>query len=129
MKIVPWSIVAALSFSFLECIFIHPGHLNQGRIKESPFKNKLFDLMKNQTIKLTKLTIRYRYLTICLGLLIFLLTGYVNVPKIKFKLFPFFIYPTYNFTRIPHNKRKIWNIICNYSTRTNHCILSNGIST
>ncbi|MDC0254853.1 efflux RND transporter permease subunit [Bacteriovoracales bacterium] len=88
VRIVPWSIVAALSFSFLECIFILPGHLNQGTVKESPFKNKLFNLMKNKTIKLTKLTIKYRYLTICLGLFVFLLTGYVNIPKVKFKLFP-----------------------------------------
>lgn len=94
---IPVVVIVVLMASLVECLFILPAHLNRSRFKVGPDQVKREKLaaralkwvIRRPYQALLDLSLRWRYLTICLGLASLLLSyGLIDSGMVKFILFP-----------------------------------------
>ncbi|HBG27294.1 MAG: hypothetical protein A2Y10_09040 [Planctomycetes bacterium GWF2_41_51] len=100
LRTIPIIVVCVLSFSFIESLLILPAHLSKGKVYKPNFFTRLLDKLHKITRdnlqrfihgpfkKASELSIRNRYITLCLGLLLLFITiGTVVGGYIKFTFF------------------------------------------
>ncbi|MBW1737294.1 MAG: efflux RND transporter permease subunit [Deltaproteobacteria bacterium] len=99
-KQIPVVVISVFAISLIECFFILPAHVGHQKppekgffawiyVRQQRFSNAFVRLVVHRYGPLLELALRWRYVTVSLGIAILLITvGYVKSGRLGFELFP-----------------------------------------